>query len=231
MKRTRTIETTTVAPKRAKDVTKRRTTKFSVPRWTGKPVGGFPKELRMTHRYCAVITMGSAAGAASTQQFSCNGMFDPDVTGAGHQPLYFDQLTAIYNHYTVLASKITLKFVARTAATCGTHCVVFVNDDSALTATSVYGLSEQNSSAYGELTPAGNNVLTLRKKWSAKENFGPGAISDPNLQGTAAANPTEVMNFYIQTQAMDLASTYSVDVFVTLEYDAVWQELKDIASS
>ena len=37
---------------------------------------------------------------------------DPNHTGVGHQPLYFDQLMTIYNHYIVIGAKITVKFTA-----------------------------------------------------------------------------------------------------------------------
>ena len=39
-----------------------------------------------------------------------NSLFDPDQTGTGHQPYYFDQFAALYNRYTVLGSKLTAEF-------------------------------------------------------------------------------------------------------------------------
>lgn len=35
-------------------------------------------------------------------------MYDPDLTGFGHQPYFFDQLTDIYSHYVVIGSKIKI---------------------------------------------------------------------------------------------------------------------------
>lgn len=35
--------------------------------------------------------------------FRANGIFDPDVTGTGHQPLYRDQVADLYTNYTVIA--------------------------------------------------------------------------------------------------------------------------------
>ena len=33
-------------------------------------------------------------------------MFHPDKSSVGHQPMYFDQLQAIYDHFTVINSRI-----------------------------------------------------------------------------------------------------------------------------
>ena len=51
--------------------------------------------------------------AGSPQYFHCfsgNGMYDPDVTGVGVQPYYFDQFvnTEMYPYWIVYASKITV---------------------------------------------------------------------------------------------------------------------------
>lgn len=41
------------------------------------------------------------AGIAASYVFSFNSLFDPNLTGAGHQPAGFDQLMAIYEQYLV----------------------------------------------------------------------------------------------------------------------------------
>lgn len=205
---------------------------FRVPRWAGKTKTGFPKELRMKHRYVDTYTLASTAGAINSESYSCNGMFDPYLSAGGHQPFYFDQLAAIYNHYTVLNSKITYRvsMSAFGGSTVGpVNCVLYINDDTTVTPATMSAQMEQSSSNYGACTP--DNQIVLKKSWSAKENFGPGAISDPNLQGTGAANPTEQQAFTFSIQSADIAATTGVWIQVTVEYDAVWQELKDIAAS
>lgn len=204
---------------------------FRVPAWAGKSKTGFPKELHMKHRYCEVIQIGAVGGAVQNYSFIANGMFDPNHSGTGHQPLYFDQLSAIYNHYVVLNSKITVKATVVGTVTQPVALAVYVNDDTTVTPASPQIAAEQSSAKYGTVLPDGNGTLTLVNRYSAKQNFGPGAISDPNLQGTVSANPTEVMAFTISGQAIDLVSTWGTYCFVTIEYDVVWQELRDIGAS
>lgn len=230
MKRSRTIETVTTVPAKRSSKKSKSMTAFKIPRTVGRTATGFPAQLRMKHRYVQLVTMTSTAGSTSTQNFSCNGMFDPDITGSGSQPLYFDQLAALYNHYTVVGSKISLQAACRSANTHPTVFGVFINDDSTVTNTTWDKLCEQNSSSYSQVMTF-NGGARCAKKWSANKNFG-SAIGDPNLQGTAAANPTEQSVFTVFHACPSAAvSAMTTDIIITIEYDAVWQELKDIVSS
>lgn len=61
--------------------------------------------------YNDVISFNPTAGSLSTlscvNQFCINGMYDPDTTGTGHQPMYFDNYAAVYNRYRVNFAVIT----------------------------------------------------------------------------------------------------------------------------
>lgn len=204
---------------------------FSIPRWVGKSTVGFPKELRMKHRYVQNGAFSSLNGAVHFNTYSCNGMYDPDITGTGHQPMFFDQLTAIYNHYTVLSSKITIQASPRTSNTLPVAVGVYLNDDSSVPYSELNSLCENSSTVWTFVAP-GQPATRITKSFRASEHFGPGVISDPNLQGTASANPTEQMCYTVFVVApTGTASTERLDCIVTIEYTAVWQELKEIAAS
>lgn len=51
-----------------------------------------------------------ALGVASEQIIRLNSIFDPDLTGAGHQPLYRDQIQALYNAYQVRKVNVEITF-------------------------------------------------------------------------------------------------------------------------
>lgn len=71
------------------------------------------------------------AGAAANQQFRLSSIFDPDLTGVGHQPVNHDQYAAIYERYQVLSVKYTFWMQPNNS----TSCIggVFVSDVSATT--------------------------------------------------------------------------------------------------
>jgi len=69
---------------------------------------GFPKIVKMTHRYSETIRMVSSAGVPQFQRFRANGMYDPNQTAGGHQPLFYDQMSVLYNHWKVIGARLPL---------------------------------------------------------------------------------------------------------------------------
>lgn len=80
---------------------------FMIPGVDGKLQFGFPTKIITILRYIQTNTLTSTTGGIATQVFRMNGPFDPDVTGIGHQPMYWDRYAAIYQSYRVLGSRIT----------------------------------------------------------------------------------------------------------------------------
>lgn len=55
----------------------------------------------------------TGVGSAASYQFRLNSLFDPDYTGAGHQPMGFDQLAALYQRYRVYGCKWRVVFASQ----------------------------------------------------------------------------------------------------------------------
>lgn len=51
-----------------------------------------------------------ALGTTNAYTFRLNSLFDPDLTGIGHQPYQLDQLSAIYKRYQVYGARVHLSF-------------------------------------------------------------------------------------------------------------------------
>lgn len=145
--------------------------------------------------------------------------------------MYFDQLTAVYNHYTVMRSKITIQAVPTTTGT-GIFGV-YIDDDTTVTPTLAQDLCEQNSSAYRLVCSAGSQgqPITVSKVWDAVQAFGPSTLANDDLQGNSGANPVEQQYFTIFVQDSPGAAVTTFNCLVTVEYLAIWDELKNINSS
>lgn len=191
---------------------------------------GFPKKVLVTHKYNEQVAINTGAGGLmSNQLFSCNGMFDPNTTGVGHQPYYFDQLTTLYDHYCVIGSKIKLRIAKSDVTTVPCTVGVYINDDTTAT-TSLTTAMEYSSGRHVVLTTS-NQKSTITRKWSAKKYFGRSVLANTDLQGTSAANPAEqsFFNFWVDSSTNLQQTSVLLDVEIT--YIAVWKELKDIAGS
>jgi len=231
MKRTRTIETTqSTQVVKAPRTSKSKKTSFKVPRYLAPTKVGFPKQLRVKHRYVEVVNITSGVGTLQTHQFSCNGMYDPNIPGAGHQPMYFDQTNAMYNHYTVVASKLTVHFLPRDVVQ--TTVGVYIEDDTTISPTNAQACCEQSSARYGVLIGSvADRPKTITCRWNAVQAFGPGTLANDDLQGSSGANPVEQQYYTLFLQDLQAGSSCAVVAHVTIEYEAVWDELKNLNSS
>lgn len=214
-----------LASKRTK--AKRRTLKFN--KSQALLGNGLPKSVVINHKYHSYFQLTSTVGSTANQQFTCNGMTDPDISGGGHQPMNFDQLAALYNHYTVIGSKIIFR-ISQAATTNGPMLLsYFINDDNTITPAGD-SLAEQSTSKTVSIPTGSNNIYTLRGKWSAKKFFRGSIMGNTDLRGNASNNPAEA-SLYTITAYNPLGGTSTVNIEVFIQYIAVWTELKDIAGS
>lgn len=186
----------------------------------------FPLRLANTIRYSEVITMATDVNGKASHAFGCNSLYDPNVGGTGHQPLYFDQLSAIYDHYLAMKSRIKLTLMTTDNLTENSIYTITIDDD-ASPATSAAAIREAVSSRSKVINPKGF-IPTLRHSWDAQRTFGGNVQDNTALQGTNGANPTERSFFIISITGPALAN-YSL--LVDVEYDTIWTELSSQSSS
>lgn len=191
---------------------------------------GFPKMIKATHTYVDNVTFSGVSGVSGNYLFSCNGMYDPNITGTGHQPMYFDQFTPLYDHYCVIGSKIDVKILSGTTSTVPYCAGIYINDDTSVL-TNFTQQNEQPTAHYVFVPFAQNNQIRLTNSWSAKKYFSQNPLANDELQGTIAANPVEQSYFDVYVSALDGSSSVSVFCEVTVTYIAIWKELKEVAQS
>lgn len=186
------------------------------------------KQVQQTLKYVDTPTVTLSAGRGE-YLFSTNGMFDPDITGTGHQPLYFDQKMAMYNHYTVISSTIRITLSDTSNTNRNLFAVLYVDDDTTVAANAGSAAERPGSkSAFGRFQEV--QGPTLFQSWRAKDQFGANPLSMRQLQGSASANPAEQMFFALIISDFG-AGDDSVKIKVEINYNCILDERKTIAQS
>lgn len=194
---------------------------------------GIPPKVTTTLKYVERVGMTSTTGAMSLHAFSANGLFDPNITGTGHQPMYFDQLAALYNHYMVEASRIKVEIMPfNTTGSSSATFFVRGDDGGTLTSSNMYTNLETRGVKYVQCPIYEDNQVYVRKMstgFSKSKTFGNN--KNNSVQAAVGANPAEQWYYTIGAQSDDLGTTTTWTVLVTIVYKATFFELKDIASS
>jgi len=168
-------------------------------------------------------------------------MFDPNITGTGHQPLGFDQMMLLYEQCTVVNSSIEVTFNVGAGLTvqCG---VALFPDASALT--DPKQLVENGLIKFFPLTSGSNTFQNQHMRTKVRLNcdvakyFGRTRsvrmmLNDDNLYTTAAANPVEQVYYGVVAWQIspDASTTTTIGFDVLLTYDVIYWEPRKLTES
>lgn len=195
----------------------------------------FGKSRTCKLRYAESININPGAGVAGQYIFSCNSLYDPNVSGTGHQPYGFDQLMALYNHYTVTGARCRVTMI-------GTDNLVYtlgikLSDSSSLSSTVPDSLLEQpgfKKKIVSYANAIGRNYITCNfscKKFfrHPSKNF---ILSDDTLSGTSSTNPVEQAYFIIVlAPAIALQDLANCTLQVEIDYVATFTGPKELLAS
>ena len=84
--------------------------KYKTKTWILRMPRIMPDRVMVVMNYREFFNMTNVSGVG-TQVFSMNSIFDPNVTGGGHQPLGHDQWANFYSNYEVKSSRITINIL------------------------------------------------------------------------------------------------------------------------
>lgn len=186
-----------------------------------------PKTRLAKLRYSAFITLDPTFVGTAIHTFRANDCHDPDYTGSGHQPLFFDQLMAIYKKCYVLGSKITARFVPN-------NSIMFVNvqADNDTTALGYDALIEQQKAGWKFIPPTATRTAVITKNFSAKKQFHTkDVIANPNLYCTTGASPTEQHFYHVQVGGIAGSDPNACHIHVTIDYICRFTDMEDLPQS
>lgn len=196
---------------------------------------GFPDKLRTRIRYCETVQTVLTAGAITNYVFRMNSLNDPNFTGVGHQPRYFDQFCSgngPYNQYRVLGSKIKVTFTPVTDNTAGVVntapvlCAIYNQPNSTTAATTDFDIMELSNCNWTVLQnkPGGNNVKTLTNTFSINKDLGTSRWDDTN---SAFYNSNPADAYYANILMYDQNFAPNVRIYVEIDYNVEFFDLFD----
>ncbi len=172
-------------------------------------------------RYAERFSLNPGAASLAAYVFYANGMYNPGVPAGDHQPRGFDQMMALYDHYTVLSNTITVS----TGGTPGQNPSVFgisLKDSVAVQNASNYLEDYISNNIFGVNTEANPHTLTMN--FSSKKFLGPGVFDD-NRRGDAGQNPPETASFHVYSFPIDTGADASSKWFLAImDYYVMFSE-------
>jgi len=190
----------------------------------------FPATFTARLRYSDVANLTTTSGVVASYIFCANGLYDPNISFTGHQPMGFDQMMLSYEHYTVKASRIMATFKNTTAS----NPTVAIAISPAPTPLSVIAQiiefgGIQSTTLENKGVDGCIQLLNLACN-VGKFQGGRSIVDNPSLEGSAAANPVEGVYFILYM--WDAAGfTGSCNIDVVIEYDAVFKEPRQLTES
>lgn len=214
----------------AKKTTRRRryTRKAVIPRAPRfnnyAPLG---KTHSVNFRYTETILINPVAGYAGDYVFSANGVYDPNITGTGHQPYGFDQMMAMFNHCYVIGSKITVRMVSNQSIPAWLGVALRPNATS-LSGTLTDVLIEQPGLSKKLVPLTGDRTTTISRGFSAYKFFSKNRkslIGDETYTNTNAANPPEQAYYHVLLMPYNSSDDLTSNVIcVSIDYHCVFAE-------
>jgi len=182
------------------------------------------------------LAFTSTSGVPGGYVFSANGMYDPNITSSGHQPLGFDQMMLMYEQYTVVSSKITVD-ILNSNNTALSRATVYLSPDAVILSSPNQALENgliKTVMLFPNTTFLSCKQINMNcdiRRYFGRNRSARALVNDPDLFGTAASNPSEQAYFVISAWDPFGANTLSYFLNVTVEYTAVFWEPRKLTES
>jgi hypothetical protein len=188
-------------------------------------------------RYSDVKIYDAGIGGITYNQYRCASIFDPDLTGIGHQPLGRDQWAEQYNDYAVLASTMSATFSATntsgaTETGLSTVGITTIPTNTTLGA-NVDSIIEQPSTVWRTCGPSyAQSSVTVSSSYTPKDFFGVGdPRRDSSLAANMGSNPVKEPTYNVFVGTGGLVDPAPVRVRIVIVYKVVLYEPKKLLAS
>lgn len=185
-----------------------------------------PQRFITQHKYSTTFTIGAAQ---PIYRFNLNSLYDPDLTGTGHQPYGFDQMAALFNRYRVFGvsyivngyqfnNPIRIGCVATNDSASPSNLATLIELPRSKSTIQVNGGAKSQLKGYVNLPS-----LTGRTKAEY--------MADDRYQAQNNTNPQEALILNVMAQSLSDTSLESCTMMVTLNFHCEWFDPIVFASS
>lgn len=192
-------------------------------------LGMVPDRMFVTLKYSDRYTVAGGAGTLGLQRFKVNSVFDPDLTGAGHQPLYRDTFLGnsgagpgLYKRYRVHAVDYVIRLCNTDTNTEQSVAIAAIPHAQNFASTDDFDAVCERYKAQRCIlsgNTAGHNVKVFKGSVMVKHVEGLKTISnEENLTAVAGVDPVWIPEFAIIVESMAEGSATNTLADVTLYY-------------
>ncbi len=197
-----------------------------------RDVIGFPDRLVTTLKYSEQYTQ-TGSSSPTAQKMNCNSPFDPNGTGIGHQPSFYDAYQVAYGRYYVEEFAMEVEFV-NNSSTVPVYCCLAYSDTDISGAT-LETMVEGKYAKLKTLAPltAGKGTFKMSLPWmkSSKLMGSFNGESDDNMYSITTANPADIAWGMIKLQSVDGTTSVNVTFRVVLLQRIAFKDLTPTQSS
>ena len=200
---------------------------------------GFPMKYRTKLRYTDTIFLNCGENGTVQHVFHCNNIWDPDVSGTGHQPRHHDLFAEIYDNYTVTKAKMSVKIVGFSNTTDDAQAIgIRASPDNTLEIpnVSIAALHEMGRTAATTWTMVKAHeplaTRTITKTWSQARMKTIGGVNndDVYMGQTDGSGPSKRDFFIIFATSSGLGivgdDPPSLRLLVNVDYDVTYTGMK-----
>lgn len=185
---------------------------------------GIPDFMFTTLAYHNTIPFTTTTGVAGHNVYRAMSPYDPDFTGVGTQPSYFDRYMQLYNRYAVRATKIEVVVADQAPGTpnAGNVCCAITPSRNSGTISAITSVAELQEIPYNVFWVTGPTSLgapaVKRTLFMSTQKFLGTKLEDTEISGADNANPVNNYYFTVSVQAVDQSTTLQIQAYVKITY-------------
>lgn len=182
--------------------------------------------------YSEIQQLNPAIASTASYVYSLNGLFDPNITGAGQQPTGFDQYMALYEFYTVLKAKVKIRVLNQDATSAQ---IVGCNIQSTSGTSTDYNVYLRNNNQDFKIIDkigSGNSTCSFEFEVDLSKLAAKSIWTDGEYSGTQNNNPANQWYLVIWSAPADGSSDVGItDFWTQIEYLTAFRETASTLNS